>query len=1401
MKTYNKKIKINFEKIKDFFIVNFIRFKNLVMEHKYISSVTFLFLVSCIVAIVVFAEGDDYAGKITTELKNIALNKPQELQGDYNVFSFDTTTFSLEYVLKTQDGKTVDRDVEINAKICSNDVDTNDVNAWDKCEKSSLDVNFEYGIVDDNVSYTVDEEEKTLNVLVYGVSSGTSNTHFQNVYLKVNNVKDAQKIYTIFQVKETTEESSKGISKYAVKVKSEEQVLSSKVVSGNAHKVKGFNGRYMPFGILLGFEGDTLKGKYFNPSQTIKLSATSDGSSAELSTKKEDYGFYEKKSKLIDNIPNGIYDDNYLNNFVYDSGKVSLDKSEEGNNVTQSIDEVKSKALYLLGNKTVVKTKDSTYDDPGVSLSSNGKKISLDDNNITIYKDDKIVENIHNINDIKEIGNYKIKYTYKESSFEISIYRNVVIETKDTIELEGKKYTLNGNKNIYLKKNSQYIESGILKDGSALDFENDSDVTVETSRSSEDIFSKGGTITYTIISRTDSSNQKILKRTINIIEDEEIKSVNEYTLNEELVSNCKTNDKCSIEYYNDETKIEDISSISSGKYDILYKLSNEDFDVLIKSKITISKESYYELKIEDIKTDDIYYKDNNFSVLGSYYVNVKSIRQDGEEKDITVSLTSTVNNISLNSATCINPKESLGTKDLLLEFYDDSEQKLDSKSLVAYEDDVILKTKFNYSIDGDYSLDKFKVKIPINNNYYTLLSYSSEIENENIYYETNIDKESITVEYYTSNGEKIDTDSDKKNAAYMVYELEKVNPGDEINFAIRLKLVNKSENKSEVSLEDVECSYKENNEPKSFKASTNKLFVKAFRSHATVTIDESDETVVNESKLSTIVIYPEVIMPSTILYASNALNLDKVIVTVTLPDKVNYINNESYIKPISNEGKTLKYEYSGKKANDWFDPIYIDINYDINTANESSLSVKTELEATSGNISSIYKTTNNIIFYGENSIRTTLSSQDKIISKNTGFKVNFNTYNAEENEKDVGAVIVFPYNSDVESDKLFNGIYEITLPENVLCTTESSSKIVSNSDNIISENIWKDCTEYNSNEITAIKIEDKNNISKEFTIIPKDNEPEDKYIFESYVYVKDQDNKYKIINERTATVSVVSRMITGTVWEDFNENGIMDEEEEKISGVVLKLYDRKGSYVRQAISNEKGQYSLGIIKTDKYYVVPEFDREKYALTSSNASNNKSDNSVFAFSDETYEITTSVEFSKDTKIIDNVNLGLTLRRYYNVKVSKYISKVISTNRLGISTIRDFGNVTLAKVDVKDLTNMKIKVIYTIELENVGYYPGYIYKVIDYLPDGMTFNKDYAENKGWSLNEEGYVENTTLENKLMYSNDKQYLTVAFDISRKEAGSFINIASVDEDDLKVYVTGDEENGGEDEDVQEDE
>lgn len=1394
------KSRINAEKIKNNIIIGWIKFKNLVKEHKYISSVLGLFLISCVIGVAVFAQEDEYAGKIMTEIKEVRtsiMNKDGVLEESKEaiVDSFGTIAFEIDYYLNFDlpDNTILSRDVTVDATVDTKDVDV----YW-------------YQAGQDDGSYNINGDVLKAEMYDKIVGNNNSAKNELKLYLKVNNVENDKEIGVTIKIYESTSEGNyKKISK-SFKVKSNSQNLTAKIKNGSAYKKDGFNGRYVPYGILLGFEGDSLKGKHFSNTEIIlEASQELNGQIQQLSldTTRDYYGVYEKNKKLLSNFPNGKYDD--TDSSVKDSGSVSLEKLESEMKSSQ-IEEKKSSSLYLLGDKKITLEVNEKYDDPGVSLSNKGSALG-NDKYKTIFKNSKNEEiNDYNAMVSKE-GTYKIGYVYENDSSKTTIYRNVeviAISGDKSVSVDGNSYSLNGNTNINLIKGEKYEELGILKNGKLMNINSDSDVTIEITKD-DNIETAGGKIIYTIISKSDSSTQELLKRNVNVIENAGEVGIDEKVLNASTVEQC-TGEECKISYHKDDEEIKDISSVQSGTYNVEYKLSNEDYEVVIRSTITIEKKIQYKLKIENIKTDDIYYKDNNFIVLGAYFVNVMSERPEGNTDDIPVTLKIVkindlgVDNVSGNSN---NPNFSEGVKTSTLDYYtekDDDLELLRENDYLSYGEEVILRSEFSYSKDGDNAIESLSVKVPVNtvDNQFSMVEYSTGSEKP----EYDVDYDGVEVKYYNKSGAEVKFSDEA--LAYIIYTAKNVSPGTNIDFRVRLKVNSINHGKS-AKLSGATCNEDGKNITVDIK--TQSVTITSFKARTTILVDDSDSDIgVDGSTNSTLAIYPSVSRPASVIntQAVGTNELAYVNLTVTLPSGMNYVYNDEYDKPtISSDGRTLTYKILGKKINDWFEPINIDTNFDINIENGTKLTVKVKIDAATKDeppitdISSVdlRTTERNFIFQNDNNIRFSLTANYSTVSKNTSFDFSSNIYNSES--KDTSMVVILPYDEGIESSKKsYNGTYTLNLlslaSDKVYCTKENSSSMVTSSDGLASSEIWNSCDDFKGDSyagVTAIKVVGSNREMKNtIRIIPKDNKTDDKYEIRAYLY----DNKLKKISNKETIVKVISKKITGTVWEDFDDNGIMDLEEAKIQDVVLKLYnvDTK-EYVGQAISDNKGQYTLSDLEPGKYYVTAEFNTAKYGLTHYMVNENKAETSSFNANPSNNTISTDIiEITNDTVAINNVNLGLSLKKVYTVKLTKYVSKVITTNSLGISTVKDFGNVTLAKVDVKDLSNLTIKVVYTIELENTGYYPGYIYTVKDYIPDGMKFNEEYEENKGWELSDEGYVSNSTLFDELVYSGDKKYLTIAFDVTRKEAGSFINYASVEDEDLHILTVADSNGSEED-------
>lgn len=603
---------------------------------------------------------------------------------------------------------------------------------------------------------------------------------------------------------------------------------------------------------------------------------------------------------------------------------------------------------------------------------------------------------------------------------------------------------------------------------------------------------------------------------------------------------------------------------------------------------------------------------------------------------------------------------------------------------------------------------------------------------------------------------------------------------------------------------------------------------------------------------------------------------------VTLPKGVNYVYNENYntiIPTISynaNGETTLTYTYTGVEPNTWIEPLYFDFNIDVN-ADTSNIVIKS---TTSEIILSDNGTAKTNSIYNDVSDYVNFKSLSKTLNIKNTLDVSYGQYlynedgthyvsNVDKNENfihsikfhnntdktfnDLYAYSIVPYVAN-NATKGYSGTFEIMLPKvsgslsEVMCTNTDPSNVTK--DSVVNSNLieWTSCDKYKTasgsySGFTAYRLKYSQllpnaSIETNMKYTIKDNNPADVYKFDSYRTYK-EDSAYSQFHQ--ISLEVISKKITGDVFEDFTVNGIMDDSEKKVEGVILKLYDSNtDELLDTTTSNSNGKYTFTGVAEGKYYITASFNTEKYGLTTrpsedyydkskisvfredityvedgiTNDSNNDSSdndssssdtngtdqsNSDSSGSDSSSDDnnennkdstdkkkkvstirTDDLLITSETRIYRYVNLGLTLRKSFKPKISKYITKAEITDALGVKTTKDYGKTKLAKLDVRNMSKVKIKVTYLLEIQNVMYYPGYVKSVIESIPDGMTFNDKYDENKNWKVQEDGSLLNTSLSDKLIKENDKEYLTISFDISSKEAGSFVNNAYIS--DLQI-------------------
>ncbi len=1463
------------QKIKDFFLIQKIRIENFIKEHKYISAFIGVFLFSCIVALIVYAsDNDEYKGKVKISSASVTPKSTISTDKIESIPSFNTLVYDVSYKLSIdnlKDDATVVRSVVIKATL------TNDIDAeWiindeeDNYKPSENKKELTVTIYGSKVG------EKLSKQLYLRVGNVENNSDINVTFDIYEETSDSLK-YSIDNLKPV-----KVISKEATlttKIVPGTAYKSEKIENGRLAPFGILVGLYKEQ-YPNGLSGLYFKPN-FQVVLEATQTANQVTSQIELEEDKNFYGVYDSSTKLLSGMPNHKLDyfNFSVYNSGDSTNLEKTDKGVSGNLVTNTSPAaylIGDKEINLEVDDTYREYGISTNESASALCKTDFKncKRTITDKSGQEIKIDELTEKEGTYKVSYEYSSasgkitlYRtIKVTKKETKqMEESTYS--LNDSKTITLLKGDLYKEPG-----LIKDGQILtnyESSITKDDE-----------IKSSINTKEIGEYK--ITYIVTGTTkdneENYNTITFERTVKIVDKMPFVKAQVLTANAIYTSSngkygdpllsidskdftCNSTSNCSVKYYDVLTN-EEISKLNTNKagtYNAVYKVTDKNGFVLeVTNKINFITK--YMFTAKNIKSDgNLYLYNNNFIALGSYFVNAKSIRDSSVTNNITVDLIAYGNNNEeVSKGTSVNKNYSVGTKTNSLEF--ETKEKT-----LSYGEETVLKSLFSYSADGDSNIDEVTVKVPIaigtstSTNptaLFSMIEYSSNLKEA--YQISGInDNQEVIVKYYACKMEESgttcvgdakefesydDENIQKENLtlAYLTYTVKEVKPGQNINFRIRLK-TNVGNHGGTISLTS-NAYYKETLEDKTIKDVNKesdpsaKINITAFKARTKVFVGSSEQDVIvngAEKNSSTLSIYPTISLPgenvNTNLAGINELK--SVIIKVNLPSGINYIYNENYMLPnVSNNGKTLTYELKGQKVNEWIDPIQFDINYDIDINSGTKKDISVEIQATTpDNISdtsdiSERTTIRSIIYQNNEVISYNQYASNVAISKDTSFYVGTKLYNNDKMaHNNISLVTVLPYN-DISNEKVsYTGTYTISdLPDNALCTV-SLPALVSKEENLrdSTEIDWKNCDEYKKNNysrVTAIKVNNINlDVNKLYdqriTINPKGNKTDDMYKINSYLVY---DSDVKTLHE--LTVSVISKKITGTVWEDFDSDGIMKFDEKKVSGVTLKLYSSSDNeLIKTVTTDEKGYYSLTDLMPGTYYVVAEYNTAKYGISPYQVNLDKSITSQFksvTISNEKEDIkenekedveksdndetkkedevnnqsvivrTDDIEITDNTRQVSNINLGLALRKEYSVKLTKYITKAITTNRLGVSTTRDYGNATLAKLDVKDINNLSIKVVYTLELENTGYYPGYIYQVKDYIPDGMTFNDKYEENKGWVMNDNGYLENNTLFDQLINSGEKKYLTIAFDISRKEAGSFINYASVDDEDLQILV-----------------
>lgn len=262
--------------------------------------------------------------------------------------------------------------------------------------------------------------------------------------------------------------------------------------------------------------------------------------------------------------------------------------------------------------------------------------------------------------------------------------------------------------------------------------------------------------------------------------------------------------------------------------------------------------------------------------------------------------------------------------------------------------------------------------------------------------------------------------------------------------------------------------------------------------------------------------------------------------------------------------------------------------------------------------------------------------------------------------------------------------------------------------------------------------------------------------------------------------------ISGTAWLDENEDGIKDEKEKLLKGILVKIKqinkDNVAEYLKgedgkeiTAITDNDGKYEFKELKAGKYIIEFEYNTKTYKLTP--VTNKDSVPTAPTTSEGTTVKTDTLDVINEN--IENINIGLVLNSKFDLELNKYITKVTVQNNSG-TTEYNYKNEQLAKVEIKakQMASSTVFVEYQIEVKNNGAVPGTVTVIADYLPKGLKFNSEM--NTNWYQGTDGNLYTEELKDIMLEPGESKQVKLVLTkaMTSNSTGTFTNAAEIYED-----------------------
>ena len=253
--------------------------------------------------------------------------------------------------------------------------------------------------------------------------------------------------------------------------------------------------------------------------------------------------------------------------------------------------------------------------------------------------------------------------------------------------------------------------------------------------------------------------------------------------------------------------------------------------------------------------------------------------------------------------------------------------------------------------------------------------------------------------------------------------------------------------------------------------------------------------------------------------------------------------------------------------------------------------------------------------------------------------------------------------------------------------------------------------------------------------------------------------------------------IAGTAWIDEDLDGQRDSSEPTVANMQVILLNKDNSAIvkdpdtkedKITPTSDNGTHQFDNLPNGEYVVVFVYDSSNYSLTEYHKEGvNDRFNSDAIDVNLTLNGERRIAGITDVLTIDgenvrNIDIGLYTANKFDLRLDKYVNKITLTTPTIGTRVDEYGRDTkVAKVEVleRNVGQSSAVIEYKIAVTNEGSVPGYVSKIVDYLPEKVNFSTEL--NPDWYLSENGNIYNASLANEVINPGETKEVTLLVSI----------------------------------------